>query len=390
MLKRIGYFLFLLGFIVLIVEFLAYGTGLILQKKNYLYQEPDATSNSTTNSYDEYLSKRDKIIGWPYPSRFGDSHFDITGSRRIPAFEDPTQHQSCVSLYGGSFTVGGEVDHEHAWSNVLSQLLNCRVANFGGGGYGTDQAYLRFKHNHKDEANVVVLGYTSEHVQRNLTRNRDLLTFSTWYALKPRFILDDQGNIELVPIPQLSEKAYRQLMGLEAPQLELPYENFYPGGPAGATKLRFPYTYAILKNINYFRLRAKFEGKPWYAQFSTKGHPFGGLEITTEIIKSFFYDAKQQNKEPVFIIFASGEDLYFYKKTRKWTYHNLMEALDAAHIPYLNFGQHLLEYMGKRDLDEILKKGGHYGDEGNQVLAKFVYAHIKHLVLKQKADEQAQ
>jgi lysophospholipase L1-like esterase len=384
MLKRTGYFLFLLGFTVLIVESLAYGTGLILQKKGYLYKEPYATSNFTTNSYDEYLSKRDKILGWPYPSQFGGSNFDITGSRRIPAFEDPTQHQSCVSLYGDSFTKGGGgVDHEHAWSNVLSQRLNCRVANFGMGGYGTDQAYLRFKHNHKDEANVVVLGHLSENILRNLTRNRDLLTFSTWYALKPRFILDDQGNLKLVPIPQLSEKAYRQLMGLESPQLELAYENFYPGGPAGVTELRFPYTYAILKNMNYYRLRAKFVGRPGYAEFYIKGHPFGGLEITTEIIKSFFFDAKQRSKDPVIIIFATGADLRFYQKNRKWTYHNLMEALDAVHIPYLNFGQHLLEYMGKRDLGEIFTTDGHYNEEGNQVVADFVYAHIKPLVLKQ-------
>ncbi len=68
MIKNIKYSLFLLGFIVLILEFFAYGTGLILQKKHYLYQEPDGTGQSATITYDEYISKRDEVLGWPYPS----------------------------------------------------------------------------------------------------------------------------------------------------------------------------------------------------------------------------------------------------------------------------------------------------------------------------------
>jgi len=65
-------------------------------------------------------------------------------------------------LYGDSFTEGSGVDPEHAWSNVLSQLLHCRVANFGVSGYGTDQAYMRFLNNQRDPARVVVLGFLSE------------------------------------------------------------------------------------------------------------------------------------------------------------------------------------------------------------------------------------
>jgi len=77
------------------------------------------------------------------------------------------------------------------------------------------------------------------------------------YALKPIFIINAQKKLELVPIPQLSEKAYRRLMGLDSPQLEFAHENFSRGGPISITKLQFPYTYAVLSGINYFNLRAK-------------------------------------------------------------------------------------------------------------------------------------
>jgi lysophospholipase L1-like esterase len=383
MLKLIGYSLFWLGLIFLIIESLAYGMGFILQRKRLMYKEPTISSQHTVQRYNEYLSKRDNVLGWPYPIRFGGKVFDSTGSRRIPAFEDPNQHQSCVSLYGDSFTFGTEVDNKHAWSNVLSQRLSCRVANFGSGGYGTDQAYLRFQHNDKDKSNIVVLGYTPLDIIRNLTRNLDLLSMKIGYGLKPIFIINDQEKLELVPIPQLSEKAYRRLIGLDSPQLELAHENFYRGSPISITKLQFPYTYAVLRGMNYFNLRAKLASRPSHAEFYAKDHPFRGLEITTLIIESFFNEVKQQGRQPVLIIFASMKDLKFYQNTHHWSYQNLMEALDASNIPYLHVGPHLLKYLGQRGIGEIFSRsGGHHNEEGNQVVAELVHAHLKPLLKK--------
>jgi hypothetical protein len=382
MLKLIGYSLFWLGFTFLIIESLAYGMGFILQRKGLMYKELTVSSR-TVQSYDEYLSKRDNILGWPYPIRFGGEVFDSTGSRRIPTFEDPNQHQSCVSLYGDSFTFGSEVDNKHAWSNVLSQRLSCRVANFGSGGHGTDQAYLRFQHNHKDKSNIVVLGYTPLDIKRNLTRNLDLLSMKIGYGLKPRFIINAQKNLELVPIPQLSEKEYRRLMGLDFPQLELAHENFYRGGPISITKLQFPYSYALLRSMNYFNLRAKLANRPSHAEFYAKDHPFQGLKITILIIESFFNEVKQQGRQPVLIIFAGMADLKFYQNTHHWSYQNLMEALDASNIPYLNVGPHLLEYLEQRKIGKIFSRtGGHHNEEGNQVIAELVHAHLKPLLKK--------
>jgi len=371
--KKLLYSLLMLSFTLFIIELLAYGTGLILQEKNYLYKASQAVTNENVKNYQEYLSKRDPVLGWPAPSQFGKDFFDLTGSRRIPAFEDPTKHQTCVSLYGESFTKAGEVDHAQAWSNLLSKLLNCRVANFGVGGYGTDQAYLRFKRNDQDKAKLVIFGYLSENIERNLTRDRDLLTFSQDYALKPRFILDESGHLKLIPLPELSESSYHQLLGLQSPQLELEHENFYPGGPAHTTLFQFPYTYALIKNTRYFRFRAKLAGRSWYAEFYTANHPFRGLEITTEIIKTFVNEANQKNKQPIILLFAMGEDLKFYRTTNHWTYENLMKALDANQIPYLNFGEHLLAQATDK---KLFAPHGHYNEEGNRLLAEFVYAHL--------------
>ncbi len=363
-------------FLILFLECLAYVAGLMLQKKSFIYQEPIAVSKHLVNNYDDYLSKRDELLGWPYPVQFGGKFFDRTGARRLPAFEDHQKYPSCLSLYGDSYTMGSDVDHVQAWGNVLSQLLGCRVANFGVGGYGVGQAYLRFKRHKKDQSKVVVLGHSSVDIIRNLSRNLDLLSARLNYALKPRFILNAQEQLEFVKMPQLSEMEYHQVLGLKTPQLVLEHENFYPGGPTGITQFRFPYTYSILKNMGNFRLRAKLAGRPSYGEFYMPNHPSGSLEIATKLIKQFYDEVLRRKQQPMIVFFANQNDVLFYRKVQRWSYQNLMDALEVNNIPYLNFGPYLIEYMGDKNVNDIFTPG-HYNEEGNREVAKFMYQHLK-------------
>ncbi|MFZ2088324.1 MAG: SGNH/GDSL hydrolase family protein, partial [Desulfobaccales bacterium] len=170
---RLGRRLLFIGIILLVVaglaEFMAY------LKARQLVGHGIAFNPLVTNeSHRVYLGRSHPRLGWtPAPEKV-----DALGSRPIPAFHDPLTTRACVSLYGDSFTEGAGVDNEHAWSNVLSVLLDCRVANFGVSGYGTDQAYLSFAGNRTDAAKVVILGFLSENVMRNVNQLRNLISQS--------------------------------------------------------------------------------------------------------------------------------------------------------------------------------------------------------------------
>ena len=110
----------------------------------------DAKSASSPISYEEYLTRRDPVVGWPYPVQYG-ADLAVNGAQRNAHFPNGPKTGSCVSLYGDSFTQGGDTSAlEKNWGNVLSGRLACYVANFGMAGYGTDQAYLRFAENRSD------------------------------------------------------------------------------------------------------------------------------------------------------------------------------------------------------------------------------------------------
>lgn len=102
-----------------------------------------------------------------------------------------------VGLFGDSFTHGDGVAIEDSWGQLLEDGLRhwgieARVLNFGVGGYGLDQALLRWrKQGAAFELDVVILGFQSENVLRDTNMIRALYWWRTQLPFtKPRFVLE--------------------------------------------------------------------------------------------------------------------------------------------------------------------------------------------------------
>ena len=76
---------------------------------------------------------------------------------------------------------GVEVAAEDSYPNLLARELGCRVNNFGVGGYGTDQAFLRYRQLAEDSPRFVVLGHYSEDIVRNVNQLRDLNAVAAFF-----------------------------------------------------------------------------------------------------------------------------------------------------------------------------------------------------------------
>jgi hypothetical protein len=281
-----------------------------------------------------------------------------------------------VSLYGDSFVFGDEVDDEHAWANLLAHKLGVRIANYGVGGYGTDQAFLRFRANTGDTSSVVVLGHLSENILRVLTRDRDLLNYSRYYALKPRFVLDEHGTLRLLPLPELSEDEYLRSVALKSPLLAIEDETFQPGGPAGACSFEFPFTLSLVRSFGDFRLRAALHGRPEYAAFYDPQSPLRGVALTATILETFTREAKERGKRPIVLILPTRGDILWVRKTGSWTYGPLLEELAKRRIDVLDFGPRLNEYIGAHDVFAFFKTRAHYSEATSSVLADFMYQQL--------------
>jgi hypothetical protein len=347
------------------VELASLAAGRVLAARGFFYVSPG------TSGYDGYLSRRDPLLGWPAPSAIGQGEFDSAGSRVVPRFPDPTVQPTCVALFGDSFTWGDEVVPEQAWGNVLAGHLGCRVGNYGVPGYGTDQAFLRFKHRIRDGARIVVLGHWSEDIIRNVNRYRGFLVPNP-FGLKPRFVTEADGRLELLPLPLLDAQEFAALGG--RPEL-IPHEYFHPGGPSGVTRLRFPYLLSILRLTSNYRLRAWIQGRPAYAEFYDPDHPSGALTVTLDILKAFEREARTRGQHPVVVLIPDLKDLHELRSSARLPYGVLADRLEESGIPTPDVAARMLEYLGDRDPCALFTNcdRGHYNPVGYQRLARIVY-----------------
>jgi len=360
--------LLLFSIVALPVETMSYIACKILADKALLYAPP------RVENYASYLKNRDPILGWPSHASFGQGEYDPSGSRVVPSFPDP-KLPSCVALFGDSFTWGDEVTPEQAYGNVLSGLIGCRVANYGVGGYGTDQAYLRYKEVIKDNAPIVILGHFSDNIVRNINQERGFLTNQA-IGLKPRFILED-NELKLIPLPSLTEAEHRNLQS-HAQEL-LPYDYFAPGGSSGIHSLTFPYTLSALGTIQHYRIMARLKRNPSYAQFYDPAHPSHALQVTETIIEAFVSEAHQRNQKPMVLLIPDEKDLRWLRDHGTLPYAELAKRLRSAGVIVPEVAEELNKYLGSRDPCDLYTHcgGGHFNPGGYKKLAEIVFAELK-------------
>jgi len=352
----------------LVIELLAYLVANFLASKGALYKP------QSEEGFASYVARRHPVLGWvPKPN----AGFDNVGSRPTPAH--PDTRNPCVSLYGDSFTWSSEVGPESAWGNRLSASLKCRVHNFGVPGYGSDQAYLRFLHNKRDTAPVVVLVHLSENILRNTNRYAWLQYPGSSFSFKPRFLVGDSGNLIYVPPMQPSRETFREIIA--APEVFLENDSFVPGKSAGVEHFRFPFTVSIARTFGHISIQSKLTGKPWYTSYYDPLHETGALTLTKLIMTNFVRDARRKSRIPVVAIMPTGLDLRYYGIHGKWPYQPLLDALTEADFSVINIGDGMMKRVATDDPCNLFDDcSGHFNELGYAMVAKVLHAPLQSLV----------
>ena len=343
---------------------------------NLFYAPP----KTTPEEYEHYLSVRDGVLGWPSPLTTIEN-LDSSGARVSPAF--PAPGSECVSLYGDSFTFGSEVNDEQAWGNVLARELGCRVANFGVGGYGTDQAVMRFTANTKDSSSITVLEIFADNLLRNVNQYRYFLTGGEKFGLKPRYVLHD-NVLTISPLPKLSYSEFKK--ALANPQKSVwQHEFFLPDTNYGPTIWRFPYTWSFTKLL----LSKKFwtlaidtvRRVPSWTDFYKDDHPSRALQTTVAIVEQFKKLADSRGKSPIVILFPSPASFTTFKNTGTSVFDPLTNKLQQKGITVIDLTKDFAGYLRDKTFCDIVTLHdacvGHFDPEGNRIVAEILARYIK-------------
>lgn len=355
--------------------------------KIHLYR----SSSSTSSVYDPHL-------GWaPKPHGTSKDGFISYNSQGIRSFLEyslmPQKGRVRIALFGDSLTQGVYVPFESTWGHYLEKSLkandiNAEVLNFGVGGYGIDQAFLRWKYlGNKFSPDIVILGFFQDDVKRNVNLMRAIKFSKTDIPfLKPRFILDG-GQLRLINSPTPSPEKVLEIMERIGEWDLAKYEYFYdPKDYQRSIWTRSKFMAFALEGFTWTGSPSReSRPNPYYYHPDPQREP---IELASMIISQFKRDVEAKGGHFLVVDLPSHKILAARLRGRRSAPLEQWKVVIPEVIPT----QHpMIEEARISSLDSLFVGGSlktHYSAKGNKVVANEITQFLldkEKLFLRQRA-----
>lgn len=343
-------------------------------------------------AFQSYLASRNTLVGWPSKLAHG-KLFNRYGYRPSPENDKHADDEACIAVFGDSQGYGLDVGDKDAWTNILAKELKCKVENYSVPAYGTDQALLRFEQI-KPKAKAIIITFIDDNLRRNLLQYWDLAYGPIYFErTKPRFILNDREELQLINMPVNSYEQARQLNGWRFEKL-FAYETFSPSSLTYKTAFqpRFPFaislTYAAVRNNVTKYVESPFVfNTPLRLLVDARKDPMESIKKTETlrlqraILRRFVKNCSgagyqcyilrlQPNFENPRSEYADPMRLYFESDPKLKNFY--ISGLAIA--PCVN--KKLVNMLNTSVGIDRRMPGGHYGPETNQAIAECVAANL--------------
>lgn len=337
-----------------------------------------------TTSQAEWLKRDD----WPYYSFDPDLGWTLKGSAVFSEGKCRTNSAGIrsdreyalvkpdgvlrVAAFGDSFVHGDDVDNrETAWAKMESANPGLEVLNFGVPGYGTDQAYLRYrKHAATYRPDVVLIGLMPENVQRNVSVFRPAYYPQTGLPLaKPRFRLNELQALELVPPPATTLEELRELIDTGRLTSVLLKTDYW------VARAPLAYQRSNLFSSSLFRVG--------YAAHANGGRDYRGhyadptsepFAVTEAVLKAFSRQAMSDGASRAIVVILPDKSSLrdeVGRETPSYYWASMTRRLEAAGVECLDLFPAFLA-AAKRVGVDALYVGTHYNPAGHGLLADAV------------------
>ncbi len=306
-----------------------------------------------------------------------------------------------VVAVGDSYTFSRQVGDGDAWPALLGRLLGARVANFGVGNYGLDQALLRYRREGAiPGATVAIMGVVPETMVRIHGAWKHYSEYGNTFAFKPRFRLRD-GTLELLPNlmdhPEQFTDYQRHLPALQArdDSYRMKFRH---------DMIRTPYLWHWLtkrRNRRLVRLLLErerrraagacdeaCEAEPFRSVMERNVRLAGALyarpacrALFAALVRQFAAEARAAGASPVFAMFPQLLDLVCFGARQP--YQVLLREL-GGDVTVIDAADALAE-AGMDALYAEDAFGGHYSPGGNAIIAQLIHRHVTPLLEREVA-----
>lgn len=324
----------------------------------------------------------DPDLGWTYvpgsTSADGRYHYDDRGVRAAPGAgpraASPTPGALRFALFGDSFTHGEGVPFAATWGAKLELALRERgaaaeVMNLGVGGYGMDQALLRFrKLGRALGPAVVVFGFQPENVGRNVNLVRPLYYQHTDLPFtKPRFV-EEGGALRLVNTPAVPPSALPALLHNFAAWENARHERSVRA--ADYEDHLWLHSRAVALGLELLARRSRGSDEARFDPAGEQGH------LALRIIAAFAEEVRASGARFVVAHLPRLVDLAALRAGKALPYAALLDELRARYL-VVDPGEALLHAAASLPEGALFVDAvGHYAEPGHAAVAAAVAAQI--------------
>jgi hypothetical protein len=324
------------------------------------------------------------VLGWDYPANVayrcpdGMLYSHGAGGERRTCTSFPTTE---IVTYGDSFTHCDEVSDESTWQTFLARKIGSNILNYGVGGYGTDQAFLKFRLHGTPKAGVVMLCILPENINRVVNVYRPFYHYDDPLALtKPRFVVDGSG-FRFLPNPTI-DVGY--LAKLEDPQYlkGLGTMDYWYQFDRNMPDIRFPFVLSALAwrkaIVDHASLIASafspFVSEPHYPQ-NLYDNP-EAFAIMCHIVDLFVQTAKEKGVTPLIAIMPHKDFVREAMEFRVSRVARFTRYLKEKNYAFVDLVQAMADMRPTgAQLDAWYT--GHATAEGNNVTAELMFQYFR-------------
>ena len=281
----------------------------------------------------------------------------------------PPADQLRIAAFGDSHVHCDEVGNPDTWEAALERLnTGLEVINFGVGGFGPDQAFLRFQEQGIPfQPDIVLIGFMAENINRAVSVFRSFYQPASPFA-KPRFLLNGDG-LQLAPNPLPTLADYGRLLATPAPVLlELGRHDYWFQTMPHAGPLDGLASMRLFKTALYLYRRGvgptAIIGPDRIYRPDTEA-----LEVVQRLFTRFHDEARRAGALPIFLLFPSHNDILRYTPPGPKRYQPLIQHFDAHGFRYIDLLDAFYAAAGKYEPGPVY---AHFTPAENGVIAAAV------------------
>jgi len=383
--KKFYYWMILVIIVYCFIEIFSYGALILLKKHRHIkYELFDVISNKHADIINNFIEQKTNYIsysptlGWTIKEN-GSSKLYQANSSGIRSNREyaitPPRGIRRVSTFGDSFTHGNDVKNHETFQAIMESYdQNIEVINFGVGGFGLDQAYLRYLEDGiQYKSDIVLIGFMSENISRNVNTYRPFYTSNAKIPLtKPRFVIKD-GKLSFIPNPIQKLHDYKMLILQPKDVLsEIGINDYYYKKRYTSNIFDWSPTFRFIKITIHQVVNKKSSNEDIFmdGQYNVNSEAF---RVTKKIFDEFYKVTINNESIPIILIFPDRGDVVRYHRKKKKRYSPLLSYFDSTGYKYID----LMDAFENADVENLFV--GHYSPLANKLIAKYILNHLNNM-----------